>query len=598
VILAAALNAPAQVTIGDNVSMNLDGQLSVGYNADYGNAIPSDHGLNWGGNGSLSGSYYSPSFLSFVVNPYYNQSRANSTSQAISDSSGITASAFLFAGSHFPGSVSYSKTYNSLGTFGLPGVPDYTAHGNTDAFNVGWGVNVPDLPTVSVNYMQGHSDYSIYGANTNGTTSFHNLNTHANYKVAGFNLNGGYVYAQNHSDYPLIYGTQELETADSTNNTFSFGASHYFPLHGSFAANYSRSYFNSDFSQSQFSGTVDTVGSNVTVHPISTLTLGTNFSYTDNLLGTLYQNLVSQGGVVQQSTPGQSSNSWDISGLAGYNLTQHILLTGTVEHRAQTYLGNSFGSNGLTGSVSYWKQVLGGALSSVLSVTRTSVDTANLSTVGFLVLGTYSHKVENWDLSGSLNYYRNTQTVLVGYTTSGWGYSGLVGRTISFLHWSATASGSHSQLNTSAGYGNHSQNYTTGLNVRWFGVNGSYTKSDGTALIGIAGPIPVPLPTLTPLPTNLILYGGHSYGLGVGLNPLKRLTFTASYSRAFSDTQTDTTPSNNQTKSVVARLQYQYRQMWFTAGYSQFMQGFSASPTPPAQLNSYFFGVQRWFNLF
>ena len=119
-IVAVVLRAPAQVTVGDDISMNLNGQVAGGYSADYGNAMPSDHGLNFGGTASLSGSYYTPNFLSFSINPYYNQSRANSASQSISDSSGVTASAFLFSGSHFPGSVSYSKTYNSLGTFGAP----------------------------------------------------------------------------------------------------------------------------------------------------------------------------------------------------------------------------------------------------------------------------------------------------------------------------------------------------------------------------------------------------------------------------------------------------------------------------------------------
>jgi hypothetical protein len=49
---------------------------------------------------------------------------------------------------------------------------------------------------------------------------------------------------------------------------------------------------------------------------------------------------------------------------------------------------------------------------------------------------------------------------------------------------------------------------------------------------------------------------------------------------------------------VFGRVQYQYRQMFFTGGYSRFIQGFSASGTAPAQLNSFYVGVQRWFNFF
>jgi hypothetical protein len=100
------------------------------------------------------------------------------------------------------------------------------------------------------------------------------------------------------------------------------------------------------------------------------------------------------------------------------------------------------------------------------------------------------------------------------------------------------------------------------------------------------------------LPLDTVFYHTHSYGGGVGFNPLKRFTASASFSRAFSDTLHTTLGSNNSTESAVVRLQYQFRQMWFTAGYSKFIQGFSASNTPPADISSYYFGVQRWFNFF
>ena len=68
--------------MGENVSMDLNALIQAGYTADYGNFVNSDHGFTFGGNASLTGSYYSPSFLSFTVSPYYNQSRLNSTSQS------------------------------------------------------------------------------------------------------------------------------------------------------------------------------------------------------------------------------------------------------------------------------------------------------------------------------------------------------------------------------------------------------------------------------------------------------------------------------------------------------------------------------------
>ncbi|HKI13084.1 MAG TPA: hypothetical protein VKA02_13275 [Candidatus Acidoferrum sp.] len=599
IVLGAAARVPAQVTVGNDVSMNMNGQISAGYTGSYGNQIPSDHGITAGGNATLNGSYYDPNFLSFQISPYFNQSRDNSTSSSISDSSGVLASASLFSGSNYPGAISYSRTYDSLGTFGVPGLPNYTTHGNSNGFNVGWGVNIPDMSHISLNYAQGTNDYSIYGTDANGSSDYHNFNAHAIYQIGGFNLNGGYVYNQTHAQFPLILQTQQLENLDNHGSSYSLGASHDLPFHGSFSANFNRSDFTSDFSDGRYSGTVDTFNLSANLHPQARWTLGADFNYTDNLLGTLYQNIVTAGGILQQSTPGQSSNSWDASALTSYNLAKHWIFSGTFEHRDQSYFGNAYGSNSLTGSVNYWNRLLGGSFSTVLSVSRTTEDSSNLSTVGLLSVVNYARKIELWDVSASGNYFQNTQTLLVGYTTSGWGYSGQLGRKFGPLHWNANAGGSRSLLNASSGYGYNSQNYGTGFNVRWFGFSGTYSKSSGTGLLGVNGVITPPLSGgTTPLPTDLILYGGHAYGGGVGINPYKRLTITASYARAFSDTVSNSVGSQNNSENVFGRVQYQYRQMFFTGGYSRFVQGFSASGTAPAQLNSFYVGVQRWFNFF
>ena len=107
--------------VGDNLEMKAGGLFTLGYTGDYGDQIQSSHGLNFGFDGNISGSYYNPNFLSFNVTPYYNQSRANSNYQSLTGASGVSATANLFTGSHFPGSVSYRNDYNSTGTFGLDG---------------------------------------------------------------------------------------------------------------------------------------------------------------------------------------------------------------------------------------------------------------------------------------------------------------------------------------------------------------------------------------------------------------------------------------------------------------------------------------------
>jgi hypothetical protein len=598
ITLATVARVPAQVTVGNDLNMNLNGQISAGYNADYGNAIPSDHNITGGGNGTLSGFYYDPNFLAFNISPYYNQSRTNSTSQSITASSGVLASASLFDGSNYPGSVSFSRTYDSLGTFGVPGLPNYTTRGNSDGFNIGWGVNPPDWPHLSFIYSQGTNDYSIYGTNTNGSSDYHNFNAHLTDQVDGFNLSAGFVHNQTYSQYPLVLQNGQLESMDNSGNSYFFSASHNLPFHGGFGASYTRSDFSADFSDGHYSGTVDTVNSNANFRPLEQLSVSADFNYTDNLIGTLFQNVTTAGGIVQQTTPNEQSNSWDADGSASYYLGKQWIFTGTYEHREQSYFGTAFASDALTGSANYWRRLFGGSFSSVVSVTRTTEDNLNQTIVGLLAVTNYSRRIELWDVSVSGNYFQSAQTSLIGYTTSGWGYSGQVGRRFGNLHWNANAGGSRSLLNGSSGYGYNTQNYGTGLNIRWFGINATYAKSDGLGLLGVNGVIAPPLTNGTILPTNLIMYGGHAYGGGMGMNPVRRLTITLSYAKAFSDTNSGGVGSHNNSENVVGRLQYQFRQMFFDAGYSKFVQGFSASGLPPSQLNSFYVGVQRWFNFF
>ncbi len=592
----AVSRAPAQVTIGENVSMNLNALVQAGYTADYGNLINSDHGLTLGGSAQLGGSYYSPSFLSFEVNPYYNQSRLNSASQSISDSSGVSAGANIFSGSNYPGSISYNYGYNNSGIFGLPGFPNYTTHGNGDALNVGWGVNKPGLPSLSFNFLEGHTDNSLYGLTEDSFSSFHAFNIHAFYNIAGFDLSGGYVNADTNSQFPQIFTNNQQQTASSSTDSFNFGVSHTLPLYGSFTANFNHSNFNSEFADTNYSGAVDTVNAAVDIHPLNKLDVGVSSNYTNNLLGSLYQNILSSGGVIAQNTPGTTSSSIDVNGFGSYKLTQHIFTLGNIDYRQQTYLGSSFTGTLVGGSVTYWHPMMGGTFSSVLGVNHSATDSSTQSTTGFLALANYSRRFGPWTVNGSGNYSQNTQTALIGYTTSGFGYNGSISRKLGRYTANVSGGGSNTVLNL-PGYGNSAEFFSAGITGKFFGVNASYTKSSGNSLLGVTGLVPTPLPPVI-IPTDLVFYGGHAYGVGLGFNPVRRLTMTASYARSFSNTLSGTTGSENTNESLNARFEYHFRQLDMQAGYSKFVQGFSASGLPPDMVGSYYFGISRWFNFF
>src|SRR5271167_3417224 len=374
-LLVLVSRAPAQVTVGENVTLDMNALLQAGYTADYGNFVNSDHGVTFGGNASLTGSYYSPSFLSFTVSPYYNQSRLNSSSQSISDSSGVSASANIFSGSNYPGSISYNYNYNSSGIFGLPGLPNYTTNGDGDALNIGWGINKPGFPHVYASFLEGHTDYSIYGENSDSTSAFHSFNVNANYQIAGFNLTGNYVNYANHSQYPEIFTNNEPETSDSSSNGFNIGVSHKLPWYGSFNANYNHSYFNSDYADTTYSGAVNTVNASATFHPLDKLNLGVNGNYTDNLLGSLYQTVITSGGVIQQNTPGTTSTSFNVNGFASYKFADNLVALANVNYVQQGYLGSSYNGTTVTGTVTYWKRVWSGVFSSSVGVSDSTNST-------------------------------------------------------------------------------------------------------------------------------------------------------------------------------------------------------------------------------
>ena len=73
-LLLCSLPAAGQFQAGD-LSMSVNGLLSAGYNANYGDTVASGHSLVLGGSGTLNGSYYNPNFLNYTFSPYYNRSQ-------------------------------------------------------------------------------------------------------------------------------------------------------------------------------------------------------------------------------------------------------------------------------------------------------------------------------------------------------------------------------------------------------------------------------------------------------------------------------------------------------------------------------------------
>ena len=616
--LAALPRANAQVTLGD-ASMHLDGSITGGYNGENSNVANSGHSSYGAGMVNLAGSYHDPNFLSFNVEPFYNQSWLNSDYQSSTAASGVNANAALFSGSIFPGSISYSKVFNRSGNYGIPqylnsgleGTPQptsFTTNSDTDSFVVQWGVIRPDWPQFHFSYAEGSNDYSIYGANASGNAHYDNLSLTSSYNLNGFYLSGGYQRTWSNSLLPGVLVDEPASQGNSSSNSLSFDVGHAVPWHGNASVGIVRTTLNSvdteagDIgSTTKYDSTIDTVSGTVNAVPIKFLNIGTNVYYTDNLEGTLYQSLLTAGANLPIEAQG-SSGALNVNTYANYDVGTRLHFMGMYMRQEQYYGGGSFGSNSLNGTVSYTNWFKGGALTLVGGVSKTWITTAQHSMTGTNDMITYSRRTLGWNLTGSCGYSENVQTVLVAYTTSGFNCSGGMGRRFgAHTYWGAYAGIQKSLLTDQPDTANNGQFYSTTLSLRYFSISGSYSKSSGNSLITSTGLVSSPVPVTVLNPASVVYFNGDSYSAGLGASPVRGMTLTASYSKAVSNSKngvTSLTGSENFNQNLSVQLYYNFRKLNFGAGYFRLVQGFSTSGVLPTNLNSYYAGVTRNFNFF
>ena len=292
-----------------NTHLSAGGLFTVGYAGDYGNDIPSSHGLQFGASGTLNGYYYNPNFLNFSITPYYNQSKADSDYQSLTNASGVAATANFFTGSHFPGSVNYRYDYNSTGTFGLTGAPNFTTQGTGQGFGVNWSALFPGWPTLSVGYQQGSGSGTLYGTNQESSSSQRLFNLHSTYHLAGFNLNAYYDHDTLNSVFPEFLTGEGEQVSNSSGQDFGVGASRSLPWwNGQFYGSYNHSSYSNDqragTEQSSITSgyTADAETAGATFHPTQKLSLYANQNFTNNLSAYLNGNLVNNGTVLPPVT--------------------------------------------------------------------------------------------------------------------------------------------------------------------------------------------------------------------------------------------------------------------------------------------------------
>ena len=590
--------AGAQVRVGD-LSSSLSGTISTGYTADYGNMTGSDHSWTVGGTANLAGSFYTPNFLSYNASVYLNQSRANSDFQSISNASGVNATTSIFGGSRFPGSITYSKAYDSEGNYAVPGLANYVTHGNSDTFGVNWSENLPDAPSFTAGFQLGTSQYSVYGTDDNGKNSFHSLNLHSAYRIEDIDVGAFYSNGGSHAVIPELLAGNQTTESNSGNSAYGFNMARKLPLQGSVSGTVNRTSWNTDYLGTNSTGTIDLFNALAAVHPTQKVAFSASANYSDNLSGQLIQSIIASGSPVPGLNFNQASNSLDLMGVASYSPALNLQTSAFAERRTQLFLGETYGVKSYGGSISYAHELFDGSFNTSATASANTSDNSGEDTLGFSMNENYSNTILGWHITEMFGYAQNSQTLLVTYLNSFYNFSGNVRRNWGQFNLSFGAGGARTALTQQAGTSNSSQSYNASLGYAgWFTATGSYSKADGQALATGAGLVPVPVPTPI-LPSSLVtLFGGNSYSFGLSSTPIKKLVIAGTFARSSSNTSGDGVASANQNEEANVLIQYQYRKLSFISGYARLEQGFSNTGSAPEVLSSFYIGVSRWFNFF
>jgi len=595
-LLAAPTFAQVQV---DGLHVSATGSLGAGYAGEFNGSGPSDHGMGLGGAGSIGGYYYVPSFASFAVTPYYNRSQSNSESSSIQDSSGYNGVVNLFTGSKFPTGISFSQAWNSTGVFGIPGTTGLTTNGSSRTFGIGTGVELPGLPSLSVAYSQSSGSSSVYGSDGQSTGDSRSFSVKSGYQLSGFTLGGGFAHQTTNADSSILTGsTPDIST--TTLNTYSVNLGHKIPFHGALGATYSRSDYNFTGSAGEGdSGTTDNASVNASVK-LGLFPVSASANYTSNLYGSVVLQSINNGTPVYENTLSPESRSLLITANTSYILFHKIFLTGFVTRQDQSIAGQSYGvtQSGIMANYNFGKRFHGLTIS--LGMNDAADKEGNLG-AGLISNVHYNRRFGPWSFDANYNYDQNVQTLLAMYTMSSMNYSANGHRHLpKGFNLSVGGGGGRSGFSETAGTSSHAESVSGSINWRGYSIGSNYSKSNGTSVLTPSGLEALSAPIVSA--NELVVYNGSNFGTTASANPVRNMTIAASYSNGSSTALGQALTNTNHTMLMNGLATYHFRKVNFNAGFTRLRQTVGGTnvglATQPSALNTYYFGISRWFKLF
>jgi hypothetical protein len=167
----------------------------------------------------------------------------------------------------------------------------------------------------------------------------------------------------------------------------------------------------------------------------------------------------------------------------------------------------------------------------------------------------------------------------------------------SAANWSASFRESRSGLTAQGGSNNVADSFLTNFSLGKYSFSGSYSKSNGVALLGANGTL-----TATPLGSVLsdyfLTFNARSYSAIASTQWFRILTVSGSYTKVSSSAIQKTLNTFNNGDRYSARIALRMRRLYLIAGFDRAIQKSSTIPGGPRMVNSFYVSLSRWFNVF
>jgi hypothetical protein len=592
-VFASVASANGQGTAGNNLKMLMNGSLGMVYAGNYGNHIGSSHSLGIGVNGTLEGYYYNPQFINFQVRPYYDRAQFNSESQAITRGTGMDGSVSVFGGSHFPGTVSYGRNFNSNSEFRIAGVPSVLVDSSGSNLGVSWGALFNGFPTIQASYSIADSTSTMLGTTDRSKSSSRSFNLNSNYNLGGFNLQG----RLGHYNMDLLSPSfLTVESTSSTASVTNYGvtASRRLPLSGSLGLGWARTTSESAGDNSASNSYAVSAG----FSPWQRLSINGFLNYTTNLIVALERSLFGDSSILPLVSSGSNSNSVYMNTSATFMVGHGLTVTGYANHRIQHFQGEASANTQYGGTINFQKaNNLFGFLQFSIGVVNTATQEGN-NAVGLVTNLGMTHKFGRWEATADFDYSQNTLTLYDVVTTSHYSYGGMLRRKInSSTNWSASFRESRSGLTAQEGNNNLADSFVTNLSWERYSLSGSYSRSNGEALLGANGTL-TPTPFGSTISNDYLTFNARAYAITASTLLFRVLTLSGSYTNVSSSTTERALGTFNKGNRYNARLALRMRRLYIIAGFDRALQESSAVPVGLRRVNSYYVSLSRWFNVF